>query len=312
MDPITHGVIGLAISAFSGEPVSLMNPVSIGAALGAMSPDLDSVTRLFFNDKVYLEHHRGKSHSIPFLAIFSIAITGILSFIFPDFNFLKVLMFTFLGALSHTLFDILNSYGAMLFRKKHKVSILMLYDPIISVLALFMIFYRNQNIYTYIGASILFASYISIRILMKKRAEKNILKHFKDSYEVEKVCVMPSLMIFHKWDFIINSKSHNIVGQYNLLKNTQVIRNEFERNENAREIALATSLGDYFSKFSPNFHVMKVNDDNKNTLRIIDLRYFIKGDFMHNGLVELDHENKVMETYFMPYTMNRKILMNEQ
>ncbi len=47
MDPLTHGVIGLAISSFSGQAVSLDNPVSIGAALGAMSPDIDVISRLF-------------------------------------------------------------------------------------------------------------------------------------------------------------------------------------------------------------------------------------------------------------------------
>lgn len=312
MDPITHGVIGLAISAFSGDPVSLLNPISVGAALGAMSPDLDAITRVFYNDKVYLEHHRGKSHSVPFLAMFSIGITGLLSFFYPDFNFIRVLMFTFMGALSHTFFDILNSYGAMVFRKKRKLSILMLYDPMISVLALFLIFYKNQNIYTYIGTSVIAALYIAFRYLMRKKVEKNLSATFSSGYTLEKVCVMPSLMAFHKWDFIINTKSHNIVGQYNLVKKNYVVREKLKRNKDARDIMLKTNLGQYFSNFSPNFHVMKVKEDDKNHLKVIDLRYFLKDDFMHNGLIELDHQDNVIESYFMPYNVNRKIAMNEQ
>ncbi len=45
-------------SSFSGEPVSLLNPVSLGCAIGAMSPDIDAVVRIFFNDYEYLKHHR--------------------------------------------------------------------------------------------------------------------------------------------------------------------------------------------------------------------------------------------------------------
>lgn len=64
MDPVTHGVIGLAISAFSGDPVSLVNPVSLGCAIGAMSPDIDIIAKIK-GDYVYLKHHRGLTHSFP-------------------------------------------------------------------------------------------------------------------------------------------------------------------------------------------------------------------------------------------------------
>ncbi len=312
MDPITHGIIGLGISAFSGDPVSLLNPVSVGAALGAMSPDLDAVTRIFYDDKVYLRHHRGRSHSVPFLVLFSFMITGALSLMFPDFNFLKVLGFTFLGALSHTFFDILNSYGAMLFTKKRKLSILMLYDPLVSVVALFLIFYRSHNLYTYSGALLLVGLYIIGRYLMRRRVEKSLETVFSNGYSVTKICVMPALMAFHKWDFIINTRSHNLVGQYNLLKGSFVIRKKFKKNQEARKLVLGTSLGKYFSDFSPNFHVVEVPKDTGCELKVVDLRYFLRGEFMHHGLVELDQHRRVMASYFMPYSLQRRIALNER
>jgi inner membrane protein len=311
MDPITHGVIGLAISAFSGDPVSLTNPISIGAALGAMAPDLDAVTRVFFNDMVYLKHHRGKSHSVPALAAFSIAITIGLSFIFPNSNVLKVLFFTFMGALSHTIFDILNSYGAMLFRKKKKLSLLMLYDPVVSVLALFLIFYRSHNIYTYVGVFVIFKIYILTRYLMKRRVLKKVSEIFANGYSIEDITVLPGMMAFHKWDFIINAKSHNIVGQYNVFRSSYIIRKKLKKNREMRDFALTTNLGEYFEKFSPNFHVIKLNEDGHEVLKFIDLRYFIKGDFMHHGTIELDPFGNILGSYFQPYELNRKIAVNE-
>ena len=54
MDPITHGLVGVALSAFSGRAVSMDNPLTMGAMLGAMSPDLDFVIRIFKDDAAYL------------------------------------------------------------------------------------------------------------------------------------------------------------------------------------------------------------------------------------------------------------------
>lgn len=312
MDPITHGIIGLAISAFSGDPVSLANPVSVGAALGAMSPDLDAVTRLLFDDMVYLKHHRGRSHSIPALMAFSIAITGGLSLIFPAFNAIQVLFFTFLGALSHTLFDILNSYGAMLFSKKKKLSLLMLYDPIVSVLALFLIFYRHHNLYTYIGVLVAFKVYILLRYLMKRHVRNKVQTVFGNGYKVENVTVMPGLMAFHKWDFIVNTRSHNIVGQYDMFRRKYIVREKLKRNPEIRDVALATRLGEYFHTFSPNFHAVKTSEGEQEVIKLIDLRYFIKGKFMHHGTIELDQLGNVVQSYFQPYELHRKIAMNEQ
>lgn len=311
MDPLTHGVIGLAISAFSGDPVSLANPVSIGAAIGAMSPDLDVITRLLFDDMVYLKHHRGKSHSVPMLALFSIAITGVLSFIYPNFNFLQVLFFTFMGALSHTIFDILNSYGAMLFKKKRKLSVLMLYDPVISILALFLIFYQSHNVYTYVGVFLLVKAYIITRFFMKKHVEKKILAIYGNGYKIEGISVMPGMMAFHKWDFIVNSRSHNIVGQYNMIKKKHFVRDRFKRNQEIRDIALNTNLGAYFLDFSPNFHVVRAKEEGREILKFIDLRYFIKGSFMHHGTIEFDHLGNVAQSYFQPYALTKKIAINE-
>ncbi|OPL08939.1 MAG: hypothetical protein AVO33_08495 [delta proteobacterium ML8_F1] len=312
MDPITHGVIGLGISAFSGDPVSLMNPVSLGAALGAMSPDVDAVTRILFDDKVYLKHHRGRSHSVPFLAVFSVVITAGLSLVYPDFNFLRVLAFTFLGALSHTFFDILNSYGAMLFTKKRKLSVLMLYDPLITAVALFLIFHQNHNVYTYTGAAAAVSVYILLRLLMRLKVQKNLGQIFSNGYRIDRVCVMPALMAFHKWDFIINTRSHDLVGQYNLLRGSFLIRRKLRKNHEARELMLSTSLGRYFNEFSPNFHVMEIPKGQGCDLKVVDLRYFLRGEFMHNGLVELDQHRNVLASYFMPYRIERKIALNEQ
>ncbi len=308
VDPITHGVIGLALSSFSGQAVSLDNPVSIGAALGAMSPDIDVVSRLFFDDMVYCKHHRGFSHSIPSLIGLSGIITFALSFMFPEMSALQVFIWTLAGAFSHTFFDILNSYGAMLLNKKVKASLLSLYDPILSVIALFLIFNRGHNAVTLGSSAGLFGIYIAVRLWMKDKAKRSILEHFGHGYSVEEVEILPSLKVFYKWDFIVHSSSHDIVGNFNqFTKKVQIIEKLVRKDKYFEEIFMNTNLGAYFSDFTPNFHIVPFRDMEHTVLKVIDLRYHFKGEFMHHAELRLDEGFNVIESYFQPYTINKRI-----
>jgi len=66
MDPITHGVVGLAMAAYTGEAISIASPYAMSSLLGAVIPDADIVMQ-FKGDYSYLKNHRGMSHSIPFI-----------------------------------------------------------------------------------------------------------------------------------------------------------------------------------------------------------------------------------------------------
>jgi len=311
MDPLTHGVIGAAISAFSGSPVDFTNPITIGCTLGAMAPDLDVVTRIFGNDYIYCKHHRGISHSIPVLAGFALAISGLLMFVFPGSSFWSVFLWTFIGAISHTVFDILNSYGAKLFKRKKKASILMLYDPVITVMALFLILYRDMSTLMMVEVGLGFAFYITFRFWMKNKAYDKVRAEFSHLPEQD-VTILPSLMAYHKWDYVVSTKDHNIVGQYNLLNNKVTERMKLERiDRDLKHLFDNTTLGKYFAEFTPNYHIKKTIENNKITLTAIDLRYYLKNNFMHHGTLTLDEDMKIEEAYFQPYKVHKKIPVYE-
>lgn len=312
MDPITHGVIGAAISAFSGQSVAIDNPVTIGAAIGAMSPDIDFVVRLFSNDMVYLKHHRGMTHSVPFLALFSVIITSALYFMFPEMNVFTVFIFTLLGAISHTVFDILNSYGAMLLKKKKKLSLLTLYDPFISVLALYLIIVRQHNILSYTSVLFLFAAYLVFRSLIKRSVFRTISKMYADHGKIDKVTILPSLKFFYKWDFIVSTSTHNIVGVYNTIKKEeQIVKKYRKKNIEMMDVFKSSNLGKYFTDFSSNYHVEYTKGMDNITLKIIDLRYYFRDNFMHHGTLILDENHKILESYFQPYKQNKMIAVAE-
>jgi len=294
MDPITHGIIGGALSAFSGTQVDISNPLTIGCVLGAMSPDLDVVTRIFGDDLKYIRHHRGTSHSVPVLGALSLAISIGLMFVFPEANFWLTFLWTFIGAISHTVFDILNSYGAKLLTKKRKASILMLYDPVITLLSLYLIFARDKTILSNMIVVVIFAFYIGLRFTMKYIAYKAIKKKFRYNKEYT-VTVLPALMAFNKWDFVVSAEKYNYVGQYNNLTHKVFVRERFERIESdLKQQFLNSTVGKYFTEFTPNYHVKKEVKGDKTILTAIDLRYYFRNNFMHHSTITLDANNKIM------------------
>lgn len=315
MDPVTHGVIGLAVSAFSGDPVSLLNPVSIGCAIGAMSPDIDIITKIK-GDYVYLKHHRGISHSLPALVILAGIITVGLSPFFEEFNFSKVFLWTFIGCFSHTFFDMLNSYGAKLLmpfsKKKSTVGILMLYDPVITLLCSLLIFIEEKSLVFNIGIVTGFTLYIAVRFLMKYHGSDIINKEYSRNHNIIEVNVLPALMAFHKWDFIIETEDYHIVGQVNLVTKHILERNRFKKPEDhVLELFDDTEIGKYFKEFTPIYHVARLEHRDKIILKSIDLRYFLRNNFMHHATAIYDKEHKIIESFFHPYNVKKNIPVME-
>ena len=317
MDPITHGLVGAAITAFSGTAVAVDNPLTIGAMMGAMSPDLDFVIRLFKDDAAYLEHHRGMSHTVPFLLAFSVAITVVLSQVgFADFSFFSTLIWTFIGALSHTGLDILNSYGAKLFKKKVKFSLLTLYDPVITLVGLIFILNGKNTYVDLISGSVIVLSYLIFRHKNKLNSAKRIEMILSEQYESISVNIMPSLKAFYKWDFVAHTLKHDIVGQYNpfLLNKSHNQRIKFLQvleiqDHKLLELFKASQVGKVFGSFSPNLHIQIADDseDNQLVLRAIDLRYYFKENFMHHATLILDQEKNVVSSFLHPYHLSKSI-----
>jgi len=307
MDPVTHGLIGLAVSAFSGNPVALSNPISIGCALGAMSPDLDIVVKFAKNDYEYLRQHRGVSHSIPALFGFAFAISIGLGFVYTNMNFMEVFSWTFLGGLSHTIFDMMNSYGARLLRRKRKVSLLTLYDPVIWSLTLFLIFNRYNGLMSNTIVGGIFFAYIGGRYLLREHARKKIVAHHHLE-DLEDVTVLPGLKHFYKWDYIVRTGHHSIVGDYNNLTQRFKETQRFEKLDGAlEELFQQSNLGQHFKAWSANYHLFKVEDDDKIILRAVDLRYYFNNEFMHKASLEINKKTNGVESFFHPYKLETRI-----
>jgi len=315
MDPITHGIIGLGIAALSGEPISFTNPVVLGSVIGAMSPDIDILVRYWGNYE-YLKHHRGPTHSILGLGALTTVISIGLHLLFRDFSFTSIFIWTLFGSISHTIFDGLNSYGVRplmpFIKRKYSGSLLMLYDPFLTVLSISLALYSGSRIVKLVIALLSLVIYITTRLYMRRKAKDIICKTYEESLEPLKVSILPSMLNLFKWDFIVETNKHNIVGQINLVNKKVSIRKKLNKvNHKLMKHLQNTRLGKYFSEFTPITHVEIIKEETKTILKVIDLRYIMKNNFMHHATITFNQEEEVVESVFQPYNLKNRIIVKE-
>lgn len=140
MDTGTHLVIGLGLGGLAhidpvvaGDPV-VAAAVLIGTVAGSQAPDSDTLLRLRGN-AVYVKNHRGLSHSLPALLLWTALITGVLALFFDGLPLLTVGLWVFIAAVFHVFTDLFNTYGTQAARpfteKWIAWNIIHIFDPFI-------------------------------------------------------------------------------------------------------------------------------------------------------------------------------------
>ncbi|WP_409342258.1 metal-dependent hydrolase [Paenibacillus sp. MBLB4367] len=140
MDTGTHLVIGLGLAGLAHiDPVvaadsTVSAAVLIGTVLGSQAPDSDGLLRLRGN-ATYIRNHRGASHSIPAVIIWTLLITAALVFAFGSLPVLHVLGWVFVAVVFHVFTDLFNTYGTQALRpfseKWVSWNIIHIFDPFI-------------------------------------------------------------------------------------------------------------------------------------------------------------------------------------
>ncbi|MFD1956230.1 metal-dependent hydrolase [Paenibacillus thailandensis] len=141
MDSGTHFIMGIGIGGLAMiDPVVAASPavstaVLIGTIAGSEAPDLDSLLR-FRGNAVYIRNHRGLSHSIPAIAIWTVLITGVLQLFYRgSLPWLHVGGWVLLSVVIHVLTDLFNAYGTQAMRpfndKWISWNVIHIFDPII-------------------------------------------------------------------------------------------------------------------------------------------------------------------------------------
>lgn len=308
MDLITHGVVGLALGSLSGGNV-LQNPLALGSLIGSIIPDGDIIYQLK-GDSAYLKNHRGASHSIIIGTLVSIAVSVALWAIFRDFSFGSIFLWTFMGYMLHISLDILNSYGASIFwpfnKKKIESGLLLILDPVLLVSAGIIYFNRGTLNKWMVASLLLFIFYLGFRWILKHQVYK-ILKGYFDNYDVGQIVVMPSMLKLFKWDFISYEKKRIVTGQVNIMSREVEVRDYLKRsNSQIEKIVMNTPVGKFFKDFSPHYHIKWIEEGENHKAIITDLRYYIKGDYLHRATALFNQRLEPVFCSFQPYHSERK------
>ncbi|MEN8907498.1 MAG: metal-dependent hydrolase [Clostridiales bacterium] len=307
MDPVTHAVSGIAISKVAGEQLDISNPVFAAIVVGSIFPDIDILLQKW-GDYVYLKNHRGFTHSIVGLVLSSIILSLIIMFIYST-SFLGVFTGVTIGLFSHIIWDLFNSYGAKalwpFYKKKISYSLLVIFDPIILLqLISFIILDGTEQIVIVFS----FITYIVFRLFMRLTVVLK-MKHLLLGGNAK---TFPSITNWFKWQFIVENNDYYLVGERNFITGNIRILKEFKKlNKKQLEQILETNVGSFFKEFTPIFHVesKEINGNTKYTF--MDLRYWLKNNFLHHATIEIDKYENIVSSNFCPYSIDRKVNVPE-
>ncbi len=304
MDPVTHAAIGLAVSKISGNGMVLSNPITIGTIAGAVFPDIDIVMQKW-GDYAYLKNHRGITHSVPGIAISALIISAILKVFFPGVNMLELYLWSAAGGLSHVIIDLFNIYGAKLLwpliKKKFSLSLLLTFDPFLLGLIGGYILSGDLLQNVFLG---LIPVYLAVRAIMKLGSVKSLMRMFGSGFK--SISVLPSLNGFFRWHFIIETDTHNIVGEKSMLrKGVRIIRKLDKLQDEVLNRVVVSRIGEFFNEFTPLSHIACEKKDGIKRYIFIDMRYYVRNNFLHHAVLEMDKNNRIVRQSFNPYSMKR-------
>ncbi len=308
MDPITHALVGLATGSFSGGGSVLSNPLALGCLIGSVIPDADIIMQ-YWGDYAYLKHHRGASHSFLGMATISTVVSLLVQLLFPGSSFLSILLWTYIGCLTHVGLDIFNSYGAKLFwpffDKKVGSGLMLSFDPFLIVIATLVYVLRAINpIYAILGL-LVFSLYILFRQYRKMRV-RTLLTQSID-FSVKRLVLFPSMVSLFSWEFIAYGEKEIATGKSSMFAKKIELRERMDQSESwVEDLVMNTHLGQFFHEFTKEYHIsFKKLENGKIRVTMTDLRYYVNNRYMHHGTIQFDKELNLEQEMFHPYNMKR-------
>ncbi|MBE3555225.1 MAG: metal-dependent hydrolase, partial [Thermicanus sp.] len=266
---------------------------------GSQIPDLDTVLRLKGN-ATFIRHHRGISHSIPALLLYTVLLTWGLSFI-GEVSLLHLLFWSFLAIHVHVFTDLLNSYGVQAFRpftsRWVSWNVLPIFDPVIFGLHVIGIGLWAIGLhpgFTFLAIYLAFLPYGGWRYYLKKRLETKLRMKLGVKGEIT---LLPTSSPF-RWEFLIYGESRIQFGEW---KGKEFVLSHSIPYPNTRHPIVQASESHkeirnflYFSRYP--YSVWREREFGYE-VRWIDLRYLSKKNYPLLAIIYLDKNLMKIDAY---------------
>ncbi|MCZ8522763.1 MULTISPECIES: metal-dependent hydrolase [Paenibacillus] len=309
MDTGTHLVIGFGLAGLAYiDPVVAADPVVstavlIGTVAGSQAPDADTLLRLRSN-AIYVKNHRGLSHSLPALVLWTALISVLLRLAFGELPMLHVTAWVFGAVVFHVFTDLFNTYGTQALRpvSERWVSwnIIHIFDPFIFLshtLAIFMWSFglaRPEVLFPILYAVI--AVYYIWRSWLHYHLEKNLYQKDIRYQPGDKYMLIPTIHQYH-WQ-IVKEKPDGWfeLGEYRNASIKWVDRTTcdshpaIDASKNHPDIQAFL----YFSSFA----CAEVKEKPWGyEVRWADVRYRHRKNYPFLAILLMDHEYRTLDSY---------------
>lgn len=309
LDTGTHLVVGLGLAGLAYvDPVvaadsTVSTAVLIGTVLGSQAPDSDSLLRLKGN-AAYIKNHRGMSHSLPAIAMWTVAITLFLALIFQGLPILHVGLWVFIAVAFHVFSDLFNTYGTQAARpfteKWIGWNIIHIFDPVIFFSHLLAIFLWSVRLadpaFIFPVLYIFLAFYYLWRTVVHYVHEKNLYRLDPHYQEGDQYYMLPTVHLY-TWN-VVNRRADGSfhLGEWKYGQLTWVDKVQCDSNpavESSRSHPDITAFL-YYSSFA----CAEVRDHPWGyEVRWADVRYRHRKQYPFVAVVLLDHQYRALDSY---------------
>lgn len=214
MDTATHFVMGLSLAGLAYvDPAVAANPtlataVLLGTVIGSQAPDFDGLLR-FKSNALYVKNHRGITHSLPFLVIWTALISGILALLFGSVPAGHIILWTGVAVCVHVFSDLFNTYGTQAIRpfSERWISwnIIHIFDPFIfSTHAVAVLLWSTGAVNPaplFLGLYILMAFYYVWRTFVHSMKTAEVKKLDANRQPGDRYYIIPTVT-FNKWHVV--------------------------------------------------------------------------------------------------------------
>lgn len=323
MDTLTHTLMGgtLVGLATIDPNIDAVSTGFIATIVGAsLVPDIDTVLKMR-NNAVYITHHRGLTHSLPFtFLIWPVLLTAIAHFAF-GLPLVNTYLWVQLAVFLHVFVDIFNSYGTQALRPVDntwiQLGIINTVDvPILVAHGLYFVlwFLGFSPVILFIIMYALLAAYYIARYFMQQFLVRKVEKQLPND-TIKRTFVMPTIH-FNQWRIVVVTDKAYYVGRS--FKENIIFYDRFNREDKLpHKIFMAIKHDRNFKAFtffsSIYRYEMKSLDADTFEVRYIDLRYLKEGHYPFVCIMHLDKKSyEVIHSYtgwvFSEEKLQRKLL----
>lgn len=309
MDTTTHVVMGIGIGGLAmvdpavSQSSGATEAVVIGTLIGSLAPDFDTIFKLKDN-ATYIRHHRGISHSIPAILIWSLFITAVILPFYAAAPPLHLWLWTLFAVFLHVFVDIFNAYGTQAFRpfsdKWIRLGIIYIFDPVIFSAHLagiaIWVFHLWEPASTFLCIYVFLFFYYIWRIWEHRQVRQEIRQKAPDATYMN---VSPN-MHWRQFHIAIRTSSTLIVAQVHHENMTVLDTYDLKPVPDTALIAAARMDKNIqsFLDFSPIYRWEIHSHHHYDEVRFIDLRYRNKdGHYPFVAIAFIDKKLNILSSF---------------